>query len=766
MSIENTLCEECNSNKIELLCKQCEEQMCKSCFEHIHRGGKRKDHTKVILCAHCEETGNIICRSCSVNICDKCKHKHTDHTLSSNSNQNTTSVYWDLHQSFPTQISVSETVEKFKILYPNIRSIKAYIKENSVNKDVFSENGIEVKVVEHYKDLDSMLFDISVEHQMYSGVFIISSRPQLFKQRLMKILENFPMTDIKVSVCYENINPVSVDQIPSSTENKPFFLETDNKPKDKEVYKLTRRRIAASEDSLETCMISYLKDQASKGILTYEINELAENIKLYLKITYENALDLIKTGARLGKLTHQCKKIGSNEFDIISLKIEKIDEENLLWVLKSLQHDEMIPTEKAIQSRIKEAFDLKITPSQWNYVLQICCKSQKFKTYSHTKASSESSNFLFFSDRNLNRPRKPYFIVKSIKDPVTGCEISVIYPNNDEWVSYDQHIKSGDVFKVKSTEIWKSFIEFFNEYFSTENPEEQAIGGGRYGCAQFLKFCGNTFLKKSSLGKLSYMIQLAIDEDLLRYHKTLLMWIPALDTKSKEDTQELYFVKKALIQVLLGLNDGVSLAQLPLHLKEKLSFDLDLSKIGFTKLKDLILTIPEAEIISKGKNHPFARLKKIKYPSAETLSGFILSKLSPNIHIKSLEYQILENYGYSFDWSIYKSKNFEDFIVQSSDFIINGSGYVIKRPILNKKLSNSVNNPYTWNSFSYPNPDDLSNDLDTPKHKDDCLEKFAEMQNKYIQQLLDEDDLSSSFNNTYDTQNLIVLNDSRNSNYL
>jgi len=52
----------------------------------------------------------------------------------------------------------------------------------------------------------------------------------------------------------------------------------------------------------------------------------------------------------------------------------------------------------------------------------------------------------------------------------------------------------------------------------------RAIPGGRYGCAQFVKLCGPDLLKALSLGRLAQMIQQTVLDDLLKYHKTLLIW--------------------------------------------------------------------------------------------------------------------------------------------------------------------------------------------------------------------------------------------------
>lgn len=47
-----------------------------------------------------------------------------------------------------------------------------------------------------------------------------------------------------------------------------------------------------------------------------------------------------------------------------------ISHESIKWVLTSLKKDEMTPTEKAVQSRIKEAFAFKIPSSLWEFIVE------------------------------------------------------------------------------------------------------------------------------------------------------------------------------------------------------------------------------------------------------------------------------------------------------------------------------------------------------------------------------------------------------------
>ena len=54
----------------------------------------------------------------------------------------------------------------------------------------------------------------------------------------------------------------------------------------------------------------------------------------------------------------------------ISLQLEIITHECITWVLTSLRNDEMTPTERAVQSRIKEAFAFKITTPLWDCMVE------------------------------------------------------------------------------------------------------------------------------------------------------------------------------------------------------------------------------------------------------------------------------------------------------------------------------------------------------------------------------------------------------------
>lgn len=98
-----------------------------------------------------------------------------------------------------------------------------------------------------------------------------------------------------------------------------------------------------------------------------------------------------------------------------------------------------------------------------------------------------------------------------------------------------------------------------------------------------------------------------MNEEILKYQKTLLVWSESIEKdfqleflsreehnrKKSEISQKLDIVHRALIDILRSTSEGIPLAQLPNHLNKKLRFQLNVTELGFTKLKDLVLSVGE-----------------------------------------------------------------------------------------------------------------------------------------------------------------------------
>lgn len=296
--------------------------------------------------------------------------------------------------------------------------------------------------------------------------------------------------------------------------------------------------------------------------------------------------------------------ISNPEKEYISINLPVVSLESVIWILKSLERDEMTPTERSVQSRFKESFGIKINAQEWEKTM---------------KAIRNPKLIL----RAPSDPRYEFDVI-SINDPVSGCEIFAIYPKGKRWASLDISLKASDI----NQELFREFLSFMESYLSDpqlKGYNERAIPGGRYGCAQFVKASGTMRLKRCSLGQLSQFIQFAINEDILRYKKTLLVWnknpakfknneITFDDSEASRQKKvrirnKLNIVKRTIIDILTENSLGLSLAQLPLHLKYRLSFPLDLNELGFVKLKDLLNTMSDQiKVELRGHNHPFAIL--------------------------------------------------------------------------------------------------------------------------------------------------------------
>jgi len=63
----------------------------------------------------------------------------------------------------------------------------------------------------------------------------------------------------------------------------------------------------------------------------------------------------------------------------VSLRLEVISRECLLWVSLTLRQDEMTPTERIIQSRMKEAFAFRVTVEEWATFVEAVEASESFR---------------------------------------------------------------------------------------------------------------------------------------------------------------------------------------------------------------------------------------------------------------------------------------------------------------------------------------------------------------------------------------------------
>jgi hypothetical protein len=206
-----------------------------------------------------------------------------------------------------------------------------------------------------------------------------------------------------------------------------------------------------------------------------------------------------------GMIVLTSRQFGSRPLQkFASIRLKNVSLESVAWILKSLEKDEMTPIERAVQSRFKESFGIKMSTLQWNRLLEVLRNPQCI----------------------ARKPEEPayQFDVKEIDDSVSGCRTFAIYPKGHQWPTVDMSLKTTEINQT----LYGEFLKFLEKYFlpspgESANQEEKCIPGGRYGCAQFVKACASSNLVACSLGQLAQFIQYAINEDILRYQRTLLV---------------------------------------------------------------------------------------------------------------------------------------------------------------------------------------------------------------------------------------------------
>lgn len=117
-----------------------------------------------------------------------------------------------------------------------------------------------------------------------------------------------------------------------------------------------------------------------------------------------------------------------------------------------------------------------------------------------------------------------------------------------------------------------------------------------------IKLTGPPELQPLSLGKLCSFVQKALNQNILIYYKTLLIKNNQFDAANSNASQEakngkrVETIKEQIISLLKENKNGLSLAQIPLMLKNKYKKTYNIQSLGFPKLKNLLVTMDEVDL--------------------------------------------------------------------------------------------------------------------------------------------------------------------------
>ncbi|OMJ77205.1 hypothetical protein SteCoe_23239 [Stentor coeruleus] len=583
-------CEECNEIA-RTVCIDCEENFCIKCSLKFHSGGKRRFHNLKKLCEKCLGLSNIYCNTCEKSICNLCQFSHISHSLTKDKKLY---VYWDYSGSSPR--SSSKISSTLSTMNPSL--IKVYGRPGSD----FSLVSLPSAIIETpYSFFDLLLKDIQNDAKLGLTQAIIISR---LSQNAI----------IKITSLISNIELLHFDPITLQTKKLGLLP-----------------------------IWEYLVENFETGkiLLTYE--ETVEEISRKFSLDIREAQNKIDTLANDGKIIKITKELGEYNLQQVSLKINEIDPKVFLAVLRSLKRDEIFPSEKAIQSRIREGFNIKYSHHEWNELMKKLQKSKSDNSFTLFAQNSYESLFKF--SEIVYEEEKSF----------------VIYPKGEQWASSDQF---GDIRALKQTRQWADLLSYLSNYFTKEG-KIITLTGGKYGCALLLKHFSTSLLKELSLGKLSFMVQVAINDDILRYQKTLLIYTAnyPITLSSKNIGERVNIIRNEIIRILKGKPQGLPLAQIPIYLKRKMKFPLKLSELGFKKLKDLLKIIPEITLHPANSKNPSAFLNMMNATVAEVQKFIteVVEKNTYSVKEEKLCVELFEKFG-KINWNVYKSKDLIGFI--------------------------------------------------------------------------------------------------------
>jgi len=397
-----------------------------------------------------------------------------------------------------------------------------------------------------------------------------------------------------------------------------------------------------------------LKSFAEDGEILVDYNQLLDQIVKSEIASEEESRNILLRMADLSIIIINCRQVTqSHSLNLVSLKLEFLTLENLYWVVKSLALDKLTPTEDIVMARVKEAYGLKMKTKIWSKVIEHYSALLANKNSAQPQTLQLDSHDLEFFELSIEKKESPngnnqptvVFDIKSLG--IQYEDAQDIQDSDSDWLFFKQYINTifeegredllfynnistnAEVKKVNhnldkpiyaqdsssNLNFNSSFIEHqdavetsklehnssITEGSQFQGPLFKAISGGRYGMAQFVKYFGPFRLKSLSIGRLSKLVQKAIDLNLLVYYKTFILKKTETQNDSqkevkrksrsyKEENNLIMKFKQVLIESVYEMNNCLPLAQLSDTVSKKLDFKFDFREYGFDKLTQFIET--------------------------------------------------------------------------------------------------------------------------------------------------------------------------------
>lgn len=231
--------------------------------------------------------------------------------------------------------------------------------------------GVKVTPIDELSEIEAIVLDLSVQAARgITYIAIIIDNPGRLKPHVAQLTEQLPSLQVVATDSPLNLAFIEVSKIPEDV----FSIRTVYDPRhtydqplpDLDIPKHQPFPRNPEKGGIYDSILMWMIEFAHAGDIMIDFQILIDKIKLQEGLSFDQARSCLHKAEKIGVL-RLTKRMFSDikTVTFISLRLETLSLESLLWSLRSLCMDEMLPTERAIQSRMKEAFDLKPSGTTW-----------------------------------------------------------------------------------------------------------------------------------------------------------------------------------------------------------------------------------------------------------------------------------------------------------------------------------------------------------------------------------------------------------------
>lgn len=333
-------CEECSLDQASLVCEECDQLFCPKCDEFIHKGGKRRLHTRPPACFACRSLASVSCLTCGIQACKSCEWRHELHLTKSLKQFKSIAVLWDISRNTSGKFLVSDGLAYIEKRFGTVKVVQLY--SDGWGRDKNNDYCVNVF---RMKPSDQILLDLTI--LVNSGikqilVFFDGEEEVRGKFRCMKDRRCV----IKFFSSMGELAPVNTSE---TAETRSILMQ-----------------------------------EARAGILEFTKDEILGKIMRWHSCGSIQAKSILKS--LLSSQVLRKKKYEINDLKIIyfSLKFPNFSKDLIQYIIASLNNEEISSTKQNILKKLQSVFNIKLEENDW--------KSLKYSNFYHKRSASLSKS--------------------------------------------------------------------------------------------------------------------------------------------------------------------------------------------------------------------------------------------------------------------------------------------------------------------------------------------------------------------------------------